>query len=109
MPTLLLPLEGHGPHCPGGGSFALPLLDSLLVLAVVVAVLVAVHLWRQGRLSWPGLAVRRSPEDDAKQILADRFARGDISTDEFLERSSVLNWTPGSDPTPVRRHRHKRR
>ena len=40
------------------------------------------------------------PEDEAKQILAERFARGDISSDEFLERSSILNWTPGAQPLP---------
>ena len=39
----------------------------------------------------------RSPEADAKRILAERFAKGEISTDEFMERASVLNWTPGSD------------
>lgn len=39
----------------------------------------------------PRFTTRRSPEDTAKQILADRFARGDIGTDEFMERSSILS------------------
>jgi len=45
----------------------------------------------------PGIAQHRSPEGEAKRILAERFARGDISSDEFMERASVLNWTPGSE------------
>ena len=51
---------------------------------------------------WAGSAGRpwgsHSPEGEAKKILAERFARGDISTEEFMERASVLNWTPGTDP-----------
>lgn len=39
-----------------------------------------------------------APEAEAKKILAERFARGDISSDEFMERASVLNWTPGVEP-----------
>ncbi len=55
----------------------------------------------------PWLAGSRAPEADAKKILADRFANGDISAEEFMERASVLNWTPGSEqwmqPTKKRR------
>lgn len=53
----------------------------------------------------PWLAGARAPEAEAKKILADRFANGDISADEFMERASVLNWTPGSEqwPQPAKR------
>jgi putative membrane protein len=55
----------------------------------------------------PWLAGRPAPEAEAKKTLADRFARGDISAEEFMERASVLNWTPGSEqwPTPTKRKR----
>ena len=76
----------------------LPFLGSFLLLLVLV--LAALYLWHQGKLPLPKLASHRSPEDEAKRILADRFARGDINSDEFLERSSILNWTPGTDPLP---------
>ena len=33
--------------------------------------------------------------DDARRILADRFIRGDISPDQFIERASILNRTSG--------------
>ena len=110
MTPLLIPLEGHGHHGGlGDGSSVLPLVDSLLLLLVLLAGALAFYLWRKGRLTLPTLGARRSPEDEAKQILADRFARGDISTEEFMERSSILNWTPGSDPGPRRGGRRKSR
>lgn len=51
---------------------------------------------------------KRSPEEDAKRILAERFARGDITSDEFLERSSILNWTPGAEPLPSKAGKKRR-
>jgi putative membrane protein len=93
------PFEGgHGHHAFESSLSMLPFLGSLLLLLLLV--LAALYLWRQGKLPLPKLASHRSPEDEAKQILAERFARGDISTDEFLERSSILNWTPGAQPLP---------
>jgi putative membrane protein len=87
---------GHGHHAFESSLSMLPFLGSLLLLLV----LAALYLWRQGKLPLPKLASHRSPEDEAKRILAERFARGDISSDEFLERSSILNWTPGAAPLP---------
>ena len=78
----------------------LPFVSSFLILQLLLLVLAELYLWHQGKLPLPKLASHRSPEDEAKRILADRFARGDISSDEFLERSSILNWTPGTDPLP---------
>ncbi len=58
----------------------------------------AFFLMRHRGLSGPPPWVRHhSPEHEAKRILAERFAQGDMSSDDFLERASVLNWTPGSD------------
>ena len=64
----------------------------LLVVGTVVFFLV-----RHGQFGAQSWAVNRSPEGEAKKILAERFARGDISSEDFMERASVLNWTPGSD------------
>ena len=69
--------------------------------------LAALYLWRQGRLSLPALGGAAAPEDEAKRILADRFARGDLSTEEFMERASILNWTPGVEPLPVPRGKRR--
>ena len=109
MNPLLIPLEGHGHHGGfDGGSSVLPV-DGLLLLLVLLAAAVAFYLWRKGKLTLPNITARRSPEDEAKQILADRFARGEISTEEFMERSSILNWTPGSDSSRPHGSRKKRR
>jgi putative membrane protein len=66
----------------------------LLLIAGTIFLLV-----RQGKLGPPPwLTAQRSPEAEAKRILSERFARGELSTDEFMERASVLNWTPGVQP-----------
>jgi putative membrane protein len=93
------PRVPHGHHEVETSLSVLPFLGSFLLLLLLL-VLAALYLWHQGKLPLPKLASHRSPEDEAKRILADRFARGDISSDEFLERSSILNWTPGTDPLP---------
>jgi putative membrane protein len=61
-----------------------------------------------GEAAARNLGRARSPEEDAKRILAERFARGDIATDEFLERSSMLNWTPGAEPLPTKPRKNRR-
>ena len=72
----------------------------LLFLVLVAGTLF--YLVRTGRISAPPWAsVRPSPEFEARRVLAERFARGDISSDEFMERASVLNWTPGVEPAKV--------
>ncbi len=71
---------------------------SLLLVAAVFSFLV-----RTGRLTpppWLAAGSRvgpHSPELEARRILANRFATGEISSDEFLERAAALNWTPGVD------------
>jgi putative membrane protein len=88
----------HGHHGVESSLSVMPFLGTFLLLLVLV--LAALYLWHQGKLPLPKLGSHRSPEDEAKRILAERFAQGDISSDEFLERSSILNWTPGTDPLP---------
>jgi putative membrane protein len=90
-----------GPFFPFFGGLMF-LLFLLLVFATVV------YLRRTGQLGAPPWARRaQSPEHEAREILATRFATGDLSSDEFLERASVLNWTPGVEPLPVPRGRKR--
>ena len=98
------PRVPHGPHGWEDHSLSvLPLIGNFVFLLLILAlVATGVYLWRTGRLPLGNLGLAR-PEEDAKRILADRFARGDISTDEFMERSSILNWTPGAEPLPSKR------
>jgi putative membrane protein len=82
-----------------GAFFAFPFLAALLVLLALLTATV-LHLARSGKLQL-GRSGRSQPEEDAKRVLAERFARGDIDGQEFMERSSLLNWTPGvEEPRP---------
>lgn len=85
-------------------SSVLPFLGGALLVTLLL-LLTAYLLWRRGSVTVPRFGRTPAPEDEAKRILAERFATGDISTEEFLERSSILNWTPGSDNPPPRQLR----
>jgi putative membrane protein len=94
---------GHGAHGWAESSFSVaPILGGFLLLLLLLA-LIGLYLWRQGKLTLPKLGGVQSPEDEAKRILAERFARGDINSDEFLERASMINWAPGTSPLPSKR------
>ena len=112
MPTPLdIPVPRPGPgfdHAgPGLDHAVFPFLGvSMFLLVLVLAVALLALLKRSGRLDAWFASVRPSPEQAARQVLAERFARGDLSPEEFLERASVLNWTPGVDaPAPSRTRR----
>ncbi len=67
-----------------------------------------IFLLKRGTLGPPPwITHQRTPEAEARKILAERFARGDISSDEFMERASVLNWTPGSDTWETRKKKRR--
>lgn len=70
----------------------------LLLLLLLAGAFLLARRGQLGRFGPPPWVAHHSPEGEAKRILAERFAKGDITTDEFMERASVLNWTPGSDP-----------
>lgn len=85
----------------------MPVLFLLLIAAVVVL------LVRRGKIGPPpwgraggprawseGGPFATSPEYEARKTLANRFANGEISPEEFLERAAALNWTPGVDHRP---------
>lgn len=103
------PRGPHGQHGWEESSLSvLPFLGSFLFLLLILALaLTAFYLWRQGKLPI-NLGRSRSPEEAAKKILAERFAQGDVSTEEFMERSSILNWTPGAEPLPSRPRKSRR-
>ena len=98
------PRVPHGPHGWEDHSLSvLPFIGNFVFLLLILAlVATGLYLWRTGRLPLGNLG-RARPEEEAKRILADRFARGDIASDEFMERSSILNWTPGVEPVPSKR------
>ncbi len=63
-------IEGISPHLVAGS-----------IMVAVMGVMFAVHKWRGGK---------HKPQD-ALEILRARFARGEISRDEYEERRKVLS------------------
>jgi hypothetical protein len=98
--SLFIPLEGgfhHGHDFVGGAPPVFPFLGASMGLLCSCFCSAPRSSWYVGASSGHRRGWRRVPaEADARRILADRFARGEISSDEFMS-ASILNWTPGSD------------
>ncbi|WP_406193984.1 SHOCT domain-containing protein [Kitasatospora sp. NBC_01560] len=101
---------GHG-HQVGGWGLGLMVILGLLVLAVLVLAVVALvrHLARTPRPvppgAWgaggtaavpPGRAASPTPE----QLLAERFARGEIDAEEYRHRLETLRAANGAGAGP---------
>jgi putative membrane protein len=84
-------------------SWLLPVLGGVLATLLVLGV-AGLVLWRRGVLASPFRHRGQSPDEAARRVLAVRFARGEMDADDFLERASLLNWTPGAaSPLPSAR------
>jgi putative membrane protein len=66
----------------GGGLWLFGLLMLLLWILLIAAV-----VWLVGRSVWPR---ERSAGDRAREILAERYARGELSSEEYRERIDQL-------------------
>jgi putative membrane protein len=98
MPPGDFPGPGHGGHeLIASSAASMGLIGWILLVILLAGAATTFLLWRTGRLPLRGVSSNRSPDVQAKQILAERFARGDISSEEFLDRCTTLNWTPGID------------
>ncbi|GAA4915676.1 SHOCT domain-containing protein [Streptomonospora salina] len=73
-----------------------PMIGAAMLLVLVLPGLLA-YLWisRSTGRRPPWAPAAEPPERAARAVLAERLARGDVTVDEFLERASALNWTPG--------------
>ncbi len=102
--------SGHGHLHHADSFFGAPLVGGFLLLTLLLLVGTALYLWHTGRWNLGRPAIT-PPEEEAKRILAARFARGEINAEEFMERSAILNWTPGVTPAqqPPRLRRTRRR
>lgn len=79
----------------GGGGPA-----CLIVGLLVIGALIAGGLWwwkRRSKPTQPGSGSGGSSTErpSAEDILAERFARGDITDDEYMQRQSVLKESRG--------------
>jgi putative membrane protein len=83
-------LAGWGGHGPGPWILLMPLFWGFAVAAVVLVLRRTRHAF--GRHGGPGGPGGRGP-GSAADMLARRFAQGEIDEDEYWSRLSVLNET----------------
>jgi len=90
----------YGAH--GGWSRALGLGSILFWVLAAVAIIALVRLFTR-RLGFAGGPGRYGPPGPAtpEQILAARFARGEINPDEFYERLALPTEAPRPGPTAM--------
>jgi putative membrane protein len=83
------------------GLFAILLL-TLFVAMVVVGIVAIVTSTRSSRrhvpASGPGMAPFMTPVDPAATELRIRYARGELTRDEYLQRAHDLGIAPGPPP-----------
>lgn len=102
----MYPMENHHMYGMANGdpaAWMAPLVGGFFTVLLVMSLLGAWQVWRHrdqvgllaSRARWGRTMVA---EQRAREILAERFARGEIDSEEFMERSSMLNWTPGVEP-----------
>lgn len=85
-----------GGHSWGWGGWLLMTFSMVVFWGLVIGALIA--LLRAGRGGGPGTPTGRADrERSAEQILAERYARGDIDEEEYRRRLDVLRGRP--DPT----------
>ncbi|MFI6846485.1 SHOCT domain-containing protein [Kitasatospora sp. NBC_00085] len=100
--------HGHG-HALGGWGLGLMAIVMLLVVAVLVLAVVALvrHLSRTPRTVPPGawgpggaaaVPPGRAEPPTAEQLLAERFARGEIDAPEYRHRLDTLRAAEGPGP-----------
>jgi putative membrane protein len=78
----------YGPGM-GGWGYALMALSMLLFWGLIIGAIVAlVRYLRDAGPTSPAVTTPKSPE----QILADRFARGEIDEEEYQRRLAVLRY-----------------
>jgi putative membrane protein len=89
MTVVLERIRNHGDDIHHSGGHWWWWLIALAVLALLVVAILALLTYRPATSERP----RTSPEPprgSAEQILADRFARGEIDADEYRQRRDAL-------------------
>ncbi len=97
------PFGFRGDHGFGDVPSVWPFLGAAIVVALLLLLGTVLYRAYNERAARSSLAAVTAPDDGARRILAERFARSEMTSDEFLERASILNWTPGSDQFLQRR------
>lgn len=83
----------------GPGAFMFGVLIPLAALALVVYGFWELARSRNGGGSVAGASGYEAPTGSARLILDERFARGDLDADEYVQRRALLDGTVPSPPT----------
>lgn len=89
-------MMGDGMTGFGGGMMVFGGLMMLAVLALIILGIWALIVWLRNTRSRPEArthtgAGAEGGQNRAREILGERYARGDLSTDEYQERLGTLN------------------
>lgn len=94
-------MSWYGHHVGGWGLVAMSI-SMILFWAVVIAALVLLFraFGRPREHTRPASSTAPTPTPTPEQILAERFARGEIDDEEYRRRLSVLKSPGGPAPPP---------
>ena len=76
----------YGGHHPGAGGWVVMTLLMLVFWGGLVAITFAFV-----RLAMERRGAQQPPPDDARRLLDDRFARGEIDADDYTQRRELLS------------------
>jgi putative membrane protein len=79
----------HGWYDDGGGNWGVWLIMSMVMVAVWAILILALVMIFRG-VGWERRSVDHSPRPLARDILDERFARGEIDAEEYHARQAVL-------------------
>ena len=66
----------------------------MLGLATILLIVLLFVLGMVGGLNWVGTRTLKRPKVDPEQLLRERFARGEISEEEYGRRLAILKYGP---------------
>ncbi|HWV25066.1 MAG TPA: SHOCT domain-containing protein [Thermomicrobiales bacterium] len=97
--ALVQPVVAHaGPYYGGPGGFWFG--GPIMFLFWIAILFLAFRFFTRGGCRWRNDA---APQDRARDILADRYARGEIDAEEYRQRSETLIDRQGPGSSPVTR------
>ena len=99
------PRVPHGPHGWEDHSFSvLPLIGNFVFLLLILALVAHRALSvAHGKIAAGRISAERGRRRRRSAFSPSASPAGTSASDEFMERSSILNWTPGVEPVPSKR------
>lgn len=87
----MMGMMGPGGMMGGGGMMVFGILLTLALLTLAVLGIWALIVWLRNNRNAPGTSVPGG-RNRAREVLDERYARGELTTEEYRERLGVLGW-----------------